>query len=140
MTDIKNSYPSRYYASYDASALQPTIVTGWYDVWDMSDTSNVPAADDMIPVTEEQWNDTSFHASYGKGVKDGQIINYVPPVPLSVQASSALAAARTYVQNNFIYLGETPSQEWIDYQKKLIAIVQGSDLESTELPKSPEQA
>ncbi|GBR14153.1 hypothetical protein [Gluconobacter frateurii] len=133
--DIKTAYPNRYYASYDTTATQPTTVTGWYDVWDMSDTSNVPAVSDMIPVTAEQWNDVSFHIGYGKGVKDGQIIDYVPPVPLTVQASYALDAARTFVQNDFILLGETPSQEWIDYQKALIAVVNGT---STTLPTAPQ--
>ena len=140
MTDIKILYPSRYYASYDTTASQPTSVTGWYDVWDMSDTSKVPAAADMIAVTEEQWNDASFHTGYGKGVKDGQIIDYVPPVPLTVKANDALSNARTFVQNNFILLGETPSQEWIDYQKALMAIVNGTDTTATSLPAEPTAA
>jgi len=58
-------------------------------------------------------------------------------VPFVTQAERALSDARTYVQNNFIYLGETPTQDWIDYQKALIAITNGTDTKSKVLPSAP---
>ncbi|MBF0892758.1 hypothetical protein HKD28_15305 [Gluconobacter sp. LMG 1744] len=139
MTKTTADYPARYYVSYDTTAAQPTIVTGWYDTHDMT-LANVPDASQMIVVTEKQWNDPTFHCALKKGVKNGKIVDYTAPAyvpPLTDQAQSALADARTYVQNNFIYLGETPTQDWIDYQKALIAIVNGTDTKSKALPTEP---
>lgn len=140
MTKTTADYPARYYASYDTTATQPTIVTGWFDTQEMSSLANVPDASNMIPVTADQWNDPTFRLPIGKGVSKGKVLDYTAPAyvpPLTDQAQSALADARTYVQNNFIYLGETPTQDWIDYQKALIAIVNGTDTKSKALPVSP---
>ncbi|WP_086649246.1 hypothetical protein [Gluconobacter sp. DsW_056] len=140
MTKTTADYPAQYYASYDTTATQPTIITGWYDTADMSSLDNVPDAADMIPVTEEQWNDPTFRSPIGKGVNKGVIVDYTAPAyvpPLADQATIALASARTYVQNNFVYLGEAPTQPWIDYQKALIAIANGTDTTSTTLPSAP---
>lgn len=133
-------YPARYYASYDTTATQPTIVTGWYDTHDMSSLDNVPDAENMIAITETQWNNSTFRTPTGKGVLKGNIVDYSAPAyvpPLSDQAETALTSARTYVQNNFILLGEVPTQDWIDYQKALIAIANGTDTTSKSLPTSP---
>lgn len=64
---------------------------------------------------------------------------YVAPSPpaLTVQAASALSVARDYVNNNYIFLAETPPAEWVAYQKALIAIVNGTDTTSTVLPAQP---
>ena len=140
MTKTIKDYPNRYYASYDTTAKQPTIVTGWYDTGDMGSLDDVPDASNMIPVTETQWNDPTFRLPIGKGVNKGKVVDYTAPAyvpPLADQAQTALVAARTYVQNNFIYLGETPTQDWIDYQKALIAITNGTDTKSKVLPKQP---
>lgn len=140
MTKTTADYPARYYASYDTTAKQPTIVTGWYDTGDMGTLDNVPDASNMIPVTETQWNDPTFRLPIGKGVNKGQVVDYTAPAyvpPLTDQAQAALMAARTYVQDNFIYLGETPTQDWIDYQKALMAIANGTDTTSTSLPTRP---
>ncbi|MEN3168724.1 hypothetical protein [Gluconobacter sp. OJB] len=140
MAKTTADYPARYYASYDTTATQPTIVTGWYDTGDMSTLENVPDAADMIAITGAQWNDSTFRLPNGKGVNKGKIVDYTAPAyvpPLTDQASTALVTARTYVQNNFILLGEVPTQDWIDYQKALIAISNGSDKASTVLPNEP---
>lgn len=143
MTKTAADYPNNYYASYDTKATQPTIVNGWYNISEMSSLDSVPDAADMIPVTEDQWNDPTFRLPIGKGVNKGVIVDYTAPAyvpPLADQATSALTAARAYVQNNFIYLGEAPTQDWIDYQKALIAISNGTDTKSTTLPTAPSGA
>ncbi|OUI89167.1 hypothetical protein HK17_15935 [Acetobacter indonesiensis] len=137
---MKADYPERYYASYDTTATQPTRVTGWYDTWGMSDVSNVPAAADMIVVTSTEWNDTTFRIPVGKGVKDGAIVDYtapVPAIPLATQAATALATARTYVTNNYTMLNESTPATWVTYLKALMAITNGTDTTSTELPAEP---
>lgn len=65
------------------------------------------------------------------------VVIEVVQIPIKDQAQIALNAARAYVQNNFILLGETPTHEWIDYQKALIAITRGTDATATTLPTQP---
>lgn len=141
MIDVKTAYPDRYYASYDTTASQPTPVTGWYDTWDMSSVSEVPAASDMIAISETDWNNTTtFRLPIGKGVKDGKIIDYTPtpaPLPLKTQAQSALTTARTTVYNNYGILNEPTPTEWVTYLKALMAIANGTDTTSTALPTAP---
>ena len=141
MTDVKTAYPNRYYASYDTTASQPTPVTGWYDTWEMSSVSEVPAAVDMIAISETDWNNTTtFRLPVGKGVNSGEIIDYTAPatpLPLKTQAQSALATARTYVSNNYTMLNEATPDAWVTYLKALMAIAAGTDTTSTVLPEQP---
>ena len=141
MTDVKVAYPDRYYASYDATATQPTPVTGWYDTWDMSSVSNVPAATDMIPISESDWNNIdTFRLPIGRGVLNGKIIDYTPPpapVPLKTQAQSALAIARQTVWDEYGSINEKTPDNWVTYLKALMAIVNGTDTTSTTLPTAP---
>lgn len=133
-------YPARYYASYDTTASQPTAVTGWYDAWAMSSTASVPAATAMVAITVAEWSDTSFRLASGKGVQSGAIVNYTAPaaaVPLTTQAATALATARTYVYNNYGIFNEDTPAAWITYIKALMAIINGTDTTSTALPASP---
>ena len=136
MTDVKKDFPDRYYVSYDTTAPQPTIITGWYDTWSMSDVSNVPKIEDMVIVTESQWNDPTFHAPTGKGVENGKVIDYVPPVPLATQAKNAMV----WVQQQ-ASMASAMGEEFTDtmkaYVKALQAIIKGTDTTSTELPKQP---
>lgn len=62
---------------------------------------------------------------------------YGSPVPLSTQAQSALASARTYVSNNYTMLNEATPTEWVTYLKALMAITNGTDTTSTTLPTAP---
>lgn len=136
---IRNDYPKRYYASYNTTASQPTPVTGWFDTWDMSSVDNVPSADDMIPVTESQWNDTTFRKPNGKGVKDGVIVDYTPPatpIPLTTQAQSAMSWVNEQASLASA-MGETFTDDMKAYVKALRDIISGSDTTSTELPKQP---
>ncbi|GBR32426.1 hypothetical protein HKD21_11440 [Gluconobacter cerevisiae] len=140
MTKTTADYPARYYASYDTTATQPTIVTGWYDTGDMGSLDNVPDASNMIPLTEAQWNDPTFRLPVGKGVKGKRVVDYTAPVyvaPLSDQAQTALADARTYVQNNYTMLNEATPDAWVTYLKALMAIDNGTDTKSKTLPSAP---
>lgn len=140
MAKTTADYPDRYYASYDLKATQPTIVTGWYNTGDMGSLDNVPDASDMIVITTDQWNDPTFRLPSGKGVQDGKIIDYTPPiptVPLKTQATTALATARTYVNNNYTMLNEATPDEWVAYLKALMVIANGTDTTSTALPDKP---
>lgn len=133
-------YPARYYASYDTTAAQPTVVTGWYDTWGMSSIASVPAATDMIALSAEDWNDTAFRLPSGKGVQGGKIIDYTPapaPLPLPQQATNALSEARTYVNNTYTILNEATPDSWVTYLKALMAIADGTDTTSTALPTAP---
>ncbi|MFT9360753.1 hypothetical protein [Acetobacter okinawensis] len=64
---------------------------------------------------------------------------YVAPTPpsLAVQASSALAAARTEVYNSYGILNEATPDAWVTYLKALMAIANGTDTTSTALPTQP---
>ena len=139
MTDIKINYPEQYYASYDTTATQPTIVTGWYDTWSMSDVSNVPKASDMIAMTETEWNDTTFRMPVGKGVKDGAIVDYTPPVvpvPLVTQAQNAMSWVNQQA-SMATAMGETFTSDMKAYVTALRAIIAGTDTTSTVLPTQP---
>lgn len=136
----RKEYPNRYYASYDKEATQPTPVNGWFDTWDMSSVSNVPSASEMIPVTETQWNDTTtFRLPMGKGVKDGVIVDYTPPVtpvPLTTQAQSAMSWVNEQAALASA-MGETFTDDMKAYVKALRDIISGSDTTSTKLPEQP---
>ena len=139
------AWPSRYYASYDTTATQPTAVTGWFDAWSIggdgaaSPPAVLPSAADLVAVTSAQWEDSSFHVSVGKGVQSGAIVDYTAPVviPLKDQAATALASARTYVNNNYTMLNEATPDAWVTYLKALMAIAIGADTTSTALPTAP---
>ena len=134
-------YAARYYASYDTTAAQPTPVTGWYDTWGMSNVSNVPEAANMIPISESDWNNIdTFRLPIGRGVLNGKIIDYTPPpvsVPLKTQAKSALAIARQTVWDEYGSINEKTPDNWVTYLKALMAIANGTDTTSTELPTAP---
>lgn len=141
MSNVKKDYPARYYASYDTSAAQPTSVTGWYDVWSMSDVSNVPAASTMIAISESDWNNTStFHLPIGKGVQNGEIIDYTPPavvVPLATQAQSEMSGWISQQASIAVAMGETFTADMKTYVKTIQAIATGADKTSTTLPTRP---
>ena len=135
----KANYPSRYYAYANPDANingYPTV--GWIDISMFIDKPSwLPIASEMIPYTQEQWDSRLF---VNQVIKDGVVVTetpIVPPVPLPTQADDALKVARTYVTNYYILLGEAPSSDMIAYQKALIAISNGTDTTSTELPAKP---
>ncbi|WP_308721010.1 hypothetical protein [Komagataeibacter xylinus] len=136
MADVKTAYPARYYASYDATAAQPTPVTGWYDVWGMSSISNVPEASAMIALTEAQWD---ARLPTGQGVQAGAIVSYTPPavaVPLKTQAASAQAWIMQQA-SLAAAMGEVFTTDMKTYVTKITAIANGTDTTSTALPAQP---
>ncbi|MFT8368928.1 MAG: hypothetical protein ABF646_09265 [Acetobacter papayae] len=133
-------YPARYYAGYDSTAAQPTPVTGWFDTWSLISIATLAAASSMVAVSSADWADTAFRLTLGKGVQSGGIVAYTPPAAtatLAAQATTALAAARTYVYNNYGILNEATPDAWVAYLKALMAIANGTDTTSTALPTEP---
>lgn len=134
-------YPARYYAAYDTTATQPTIVTGWCDTWGMSSVTSVPATSALIAISRQDWADTKeFRLPVGRGVQAGKIIDYSPPVkplPLATQATAALAAGRQTVWNEYGSLNDPTPDSWVAYLKGLAAIANGTDTASTPLPSAP---
>lgn len=129
-------YPARYYAEYDAAAAQPTKVISWTDMWEWSDLTGAPDIANLLAVSATDWADQSFRRS-GRGVQDGKIIDYVPPVPLALQAQMILAGVPAKTWANFGSLGVAVPQAWVDYQQALKAIADGTDTTSTALPAEP---
>ncbi len=130
-------YPARYYASYDTTAAQPTHVTGWFDSWDMTSLTAVPAATAMVALSPAQWADPALRMASGKGVQGGAIVECIQTDTLPVQAQAALNAARAYVQNTYLILNEATPDAWVAYIKALMAIANGSDTAATALPAQP---
>ena len=131
----KELYPEQYYATFDAPA-------NFWDAWDVSDISVIPAPEKLFPMTLEQWKEKggSSGPQKLKVVSGNILIDYVPPVqliPLKTQAQSALAIARQTVWDEFGSLNETTPDNWVTYLKALMAIANGKDTTSTVLPVSP---
>lgn len=131
----KELYPAQYYATFDAPAQ-------FWDAWDVSDISVIPAPEKLFPMTLEQWNEKGGASGPQKlkVVSGNTLIDYVPPVqliPLKTQAKSALAIARQTVWDEFGSINETTPVPWVDYLKALMAIANGTDTTSTKLPTAP---
>lgn len=131
----KELYPEQYYATFDAPA-------NFWDAWDVSDISVIPAPEKLFPMTLDQWNDKggSSGPQKLKVVSSNTLIDYVPPVqiiPLKTQAQSALATARQTVWDEYGSLNETTPDNWVTYLKSLMAIANSTDTTSTKLPTAP---
>ncbi|MBS1080831.1 hypothetical protein [Gluconobacter kondonii] len=129
-------YPSRFYATYDTTAAQPTGITGWFDTWTLSTTKNLPAASDMLALTQDQWND---RATGPQGVKDDDLVDYTlpaPVVPLETQAQTELAWIASQA-SMAAAMGETFTDNMKAYVKAIQAIANGTDTTSTALPARP---
>ena len=130
------TYPGRYYARYDTTAAQPTIVTGWFDTWTLTTTANIGSAADMVPLSSEAWN---ARASNPWGVQSGQLVSYTPPppvIPLKDQATSELSWISTQASMASA-MGETFTDPMKVYVKAIQAIANGTDTTSTALPARP---
>ncbi|MCG4260768.1 hypothetical protein K6W36_09230 [Acetobacter senegalensis] len=129
-------YPARYYVRYDTTAAQPTDITGWFDTWALSDVSLLPDAEQMLAVSQADWNNPEIHAYSGKGVQDGKIVDYTPPVPLPIQAQGE----QTWIASQASMaaaMGETFTSDMKAYVKAVQAIADGADTTSTKLPDRP---
>ncbi|GAN69274.1 hypothetical protein [Acetobacter orleanensis] len=141
MIDTKTAYPARYYAAFNPTDPQPTAVTGWYDTWSMGSLATVPPVASLIAVSAEDWADTTrFRLPTGRGVQDGNIVDYLPPLrplSLSAQAKTALIAARQTVWAEYGVLNDPTPEAWVTYLKALRALADGQDTSSTTLPEAP---
>ncbi|WP_061488006.1 hypothetical protein [Acetobacter tropicalis] len=134
MVDVKTEYPERYYARYDTKAAQPTVVTGWFDTWGMSDVSGLPNASEMIAVPRENFQD---HATSGVGVQDGRLISYTAPAPIKDLAGYELTGWVASQASMASAMGETFTSDMKAYVKAVQAIADGTDTASTKLPDRP---
>lgn len=135
--DVKTLYPAQYYASYDTTAAQPAYINGWYDTWSMSDVSSVPAASDMLAVTQAQW----LARNSNQGVQNGAVVacpapTPVPTVSLPAQAQAALAWIGQQA-NLAAAMGEVFTADMKAYVAAINAIANGTDTTSTVLPAQP---
>lgn len=133
----QSAYPDRYYVSYDRSAQQPTPPTGWFDMALYQTVAGFPAADAMLPLTEEQWLNTP---RFNIAISDGKLITYTPPpivIPLKDQAAMVLKTQQAYVMQTYAIYGDDTPPKWITYLKALRAIANGTDTTSTALPSVP---
>lgn len=139
MTDVKELYPARFYASYDTKAAQPTQVTGWYDTWSMGTTDGIPVAGDMIPISQEDWDNRSvFRMPVGRGVENGKIVDYTPPlvnVPIKDQATNELIWINQQA-SLAMAMGETFTSDMRAYVSTVRALSNGTQT-ATELPSRP---
>lgn len=129
-------YPDRYYCNENSPAA-------FYDMWGFSRIP--PISTELHAVSTDIWD--ARMASALTGLKQyvwdkssNQLVDYVPPVrvvPLKTRAATALASARTYVNNNYTILNEPTPTEWVTYLKALMAIANGTDTTSTVLPTAP---
>ena len=131
----KELYPAQYYATFDTPA-------NFWDAWDVSNLSVIPAPEKLFPLTLEQWNEKGGSSGLQKlkVVSGNTLIDYVPPVqsiPLKTQAQSALAIARQTVWDEYGSINEATPVDCVTYLKVLMAITSGKDTTSTVLPVSP---
>ncbi|MCP1202748.1 hypothetical protein [Acetobacter oryzoeni] len=129
-------YPDRYYCDESTPAA-------FYDMWGFS---RIPTISNTLhAVVTNAWDARMASALTGfkQQVWDkssNQLVDYVPPVvviPLKTRAATALASARTYVNNNYTILNEPTPDAWVAYLKALMSIANGSDTTSTALPVAP---
>ena len=97
-------------------------------------SGDIPAG--AVECTQEQYEGCG--SAYT--LENGAVVAYTPPalvIPLQEQAKTALASARTYVNNTYTMLNEATPDAWVAYLKALMALVSGTDTTSTTLPGAP---
>lgn len=125
----KAAYPARYYAATDKP--------GWFDTWDLSDLTYVPPANELLALTEAEWQQYSGTSKIGQ---NGQLVDFITPaavLSMRDQASAALALARQHVTNTYALLNEATPDAWVAYLRALAAIANGTDTTSAALPEAP---
>ena len=91
-----------------------------------------------IPSGAVECTEAQYSSPANWTISNGAIVAYTPPaIPLSVQATSALTTARTYVNNYYTMLNKSTPTAWVTYLEALIAISDGDDTTSTTLPTEP---
>lgn len=132
------SYPARYYACPNSSALiggYPSVM--WVDVnVFLSAPAWLPAASDMIALTEAEWTVRSTGTQI---MVNGAVQTYTPPVvavPLQTQATTAQAWIQQQA-NLASAMGEVFTADMKAYVRAIAAIASGADTTSTALPAQP---
>ena len=90
----EQDYPDRYYAFSNTSVLLGGYpVVGWVDVEIFSSKPTwLPAASDMIALTDAEWSERSL---INQIIKDGRVQTYVPETTTAATSSTATSAATT---------------------------------------------
>lgn len=135
-----------------------TIYYGESDgVYNFHDSELGKIPDEAIEVSNQLYSQLVLARSRGASlsVSDGKVIalshdgtvidvenmkddeRYHAPVKLSDKAKSCLSKARDHVYHNYGILNEPTPDEWVSYLRALMAIVNGTDTASTELPQEP---
>ncbi|MBS0989629.1 hypothetical protein JK182_13330 [Acetobacter okinawensis] len=125
------TYPQRYYAYSNTEYLLGGYPTpGYVDVAMFAALPTwLPAASDMIALTEAAWNARS--SSVNQIVKDAEVQTYNAPVvvvPLKTQA----ATAQAWIQQQANLAAAMKA-----YVSAISAIASGADTTSTALPAQP---
>ncbi|MCQ8240509.1 hypothetical protein [Rhizosaccharibacter radicis] len=123
------------YAHFDHTAPAPAPVLGWYDA-DALSYPILPPEADLLEVADADW-EARMPGPFA--VQDGKLVPYTPPVPvvpLATQADQAFSAATMTCFQRFAMMGVAIPQPWIDYNKALAAIIDGSSA-ATALPTAP---
>jgi hypothetical protein len=76
-----------FYAGFDHTQPEPIPVSGWYDT-DLIDYPNLPAADDLLEMTPEQWAD---RMTGSWAIEGGALVPYTPPPPVLTLPQQATA-------------------------------------------------
>jgi hypothetical protein len=134
VSSLEIQYPARFYCD----SATPCAV---YDMWGFSEPPTSPVASSLYAITAAEYADRQANPRQQYyDTASGKLADYVaPPVVLSLkdQAATALAAARTYVNNTYTMLNEATPDAWVTYLKALMAIASGADTTSTALPTEP---
>ncbi|MBS0966919.1 hypothetical protein JK165_12620 [Acetobacter okinawensis] len=133
------TYPQRYYAYSNTEYLLGGYPTpGYVDVAMFAALPTwLPAASDMIALTEAAWNARS--SSVNQIVKDTEVQTYNAPVvvvPLKTQAATAQAWIQQQA-NLAAAMGEVFTADMKAYVSAISAIASGADTTSTALPAQP---
>lgn len=105
-------------------------------MWEWSDLAGAPDISNLLAVSATDWADQSYRRN-GRGVQDGKIIDYVPPVPIALQAQMVLSGVPGQTWAKFGSVGAAVPEAWVAYQQALKAIADGKDTTSTTLPAAP---
>lgn len=126
----------RYYAQYNSSAPSPAPVTGWFDTALFGPGAELPAASNLLLLTEQQF---SQRTSGSWAVSGGALVPYTPPV-VTVSLKMQAVSAQAWVQQQATLasaMGEVFTEDMKDYVKAVNAIASGADTTSTALPARP---
>lgn len=68
------------YAYFDSNAPSPQPVLGWFDT-DLLNYTNLPSAENLLELTNDEWNGRLAANPSGWAVADGALVVAPPPTP-----------------------------------------------------------